>query len=305
MDAIATANEPGALREPIVIVSPGRSGSTMLYRLLARHPALGWLGTYQDVAPALPRLAALNRLYARPAFARMRDERWFPKPFSPYRFWQRYLPDIARHDRPLVADDVPPDAIEPLRRTIACALRYQGKPRFLMKVTGWARITYFDRIFPDARFLYLRRDPLSVVESWMRAGWLNVTGEVGSDDWEWGAVPSEYMDVWNDLGGGPLLSAAMKTQLDIDDIRRNVAMLPHRCHEVSYEQLVSQPVACVRALARFCALQWSEEFERVIEATVVRDYSERWRRSLSEEDAETVRSFFRRIEEISPVRAAS
>ncbi|NIM61440.1 MAG: hypothetical protein GTO30_07225, partial [Acidobacteria bacterium] len=61
---------------------------------------------------------------------------------------------------------------------------YQGRTRFLLKVTGWARMAYFARVFPDIRFLYLKRQPISIVASWLKAGWLNVTGEIGSDQWE-------------------------------------------------------------------------------------------------------------------------
>ena len=36
-------------------------------------------------------------------------------------------------------------------------------------------MAYFDRIYPDARFVFLQRDPRSVVSSWIKAGWLDVT----------------------------------------------------------------------------------------------------------------------------------
>jgi hypothetical protein len=237
-------------------------------------------------------VAVLSRFYSQPRLAQWRDRRYFPKPFSPYRFWARYLPEVARHDRPLVAADVAAEVVDPLRRTISRIVRYQGKPRFLMKVTGWARMAFFDRVFPDAQFIYLRRDPVSVVESWVRAGWLNVTSEVDSADWEWGRVPDAYVRLWKDLGGGPLLSAAVKTQLDVDDLRANAAMFPGRCFELSYEDLIADPVHWLKRTTSFCGLPWSEQFEATVRSTIVHNHSQRWRSYLNDEDGHRLRAFF-------------
>src|SRR5690606_33950980 len=126
-------------------------------------------------------------------------------------------------------------SIEPLREAIERILRYQGKRRFLTKVTGWARRAYFNRIFPDMQFIYLKRQPISIVASWVNAGWLNVTGELGTEAWEWGEVPQQYHEWWQELGGGPLLSAAVKTQLDIDDFYCNYMQFSDRTYVLNYE----------------------------------------------------------------------
>lgn len=278
-----------------MISCAGRSGSTFYYRVLARHRELGWLSTYNEALPSQAWLATFSRLYGKAPFDRIKHKRYFPKPFAPYTFWGRYLPNVARHDRPLTADDVPSEAVEPLRRTIARILRYQGKPRFLMKVTGWARMAYFDRIFPDMRFIYLKRNPIAVMTSWVNAGWLNVTSELDSAGWEWGEVPVAYRQIWKDLGGGPLLSAAVKTQLDIDDLRRNAALFPGRCFELDYEALVEEPKKYFRATLDFCELEWDRKFETVVEATRIHNYSGKWKRQLSDADAERVIAFFERV----------
>jgi hypothetical protein len=117
------------LNRPIVIVSAGRSGSTMYYRMIARHRDLGWLSSYNQALPSQTWVALFSRLYGRGIFDGVKHEYWFPKPFSPYRFWGRHLPGITRHDRPLTAADVPEAAIDPLRRTISRVVRYQGRKR--------------------------------------------------------------------------------------------------------------------------------------------------------------------------------
>jgi hypothetical protein len=165
-----------------------------------------------------------------------------------------------------------------------------------MKVTGWARMAYFNRIFPDIRFIYLKRNPLDVVSSWIQAGWLNVTGRLDDGSWEWGEVPEAYRHIWKDLGASPLLSAAVKTQLDRDDLRRNIAQFPGRCYELNYEDLVIQPYEYLRQTLEFCELEWYDHFENIIRATQIRNYSDRWKSYLSEEEGTLLREFFRRAD---------
>ena len=129
--------------------------------------------------------------------------RAFPKPFEAYRFWEHYLPGFSRRDRPPTAADVPEAGIAPVRRATARILRFQRRPRLLVKVTGWSRIAYFDRIYPDAVFVSLTRDPRSVVSSWIKAGWLDVTSPPDSPDWQWGEVPAARPDRLARAGGRP------------------------------------------------------------------------------------------------------
>ncbi len=281
--------------KPIMIVCTGRSGSTVFYRIIARHRDVGWLSTLNQAFPSQTWLSVFSRLYPMRMFDAIREHRLFPKPFSPYNFWEQFLPGITRHDRPLFPEDVPNESIEPLRQTIAKVLKLQNKKRFLMKVTGWSRMAYFARVFPDMHFIYIKRYPRDVVSSWIQAGWLNVTTAVDGDSWEWGKVPEEYIKVWNDLGRRPFLSAAIKTQLDIDDIRSNIALFPERCFELHYEDFVVDPVGQVRKTLEFCELDWYEDFENIIKHTTIHNFADKWKKFLTEEEGEILAEFFKRI----------
>jgi hypothetical protein len=282
---------------PILIVGTGRSGSTVFHRVLARHRDVGFLSTLNQSFPSWTWLSVFSRLYPLHTFAKIRDHRLFPKPFSPYRFWEQYLPGITRHDRPLVPEDVPEVSIEPLRRTIGKILRLQGKTRFVAKITGWSRMAYFHRVFPEMRFIYLKRQPRDVVSSWIQAGWLNVSVPVDGDSWEWGDVPEEYIAIWRDMGRHPILSAAIKTQLDIDDIRRNMALFPGRCFELDYEAFVSDPFGQLRATLAFAELDWSADFERSIRETAIRDCTDKWKQFMSQEEGDLLAAFFERVQD--------
>lgn len=281
--------------EPIVIVGTGRCGSTLLHRLLAQHDDVGWLSTWNEVFPRTPALSRFSNLYRLPFLSRrIRHARIFPKPFENYRFWEAYLPGFSRRERPLTADDVPEQAIPEVRQRVARILKAQERDRLLVKVTGWARMAYFDRIFPDARFIWLQRNGLSVVSSWVQAGWLDVTTHPDSPNWQWGEVPEPYYRLWEELGGGPLLSAALKIQLDVDDIRLNSLRFPDRTLEVTYEELIAEPTETLHKMCEFAHLSWSHGLARAVAATRFVDRTNKWREYLTEEEAERVVEFFDR-----------
>ncbi len=226
----------------------------------------------------------------------MRFNRLFPKPFEAYKFWDYYLTGFSRRDQPLHPDEVPGQQFDTARRACAKVLRSQGRPRFLVKITGWSRIDLFDRLFPDARFVFLEREHRSVVSSWVKAGWLDVTSEPRTDKWQWGEVPDDYYRLWRRLGGGPVLSAAMKIQLDLDDIRSSLDRVPGRYLRLRYEDLIHDPIGRVHSFLEFCDLSVDPEFDTLLMQTAFRDTTNKWKHYLSEDQGNRVLEFFSGVE---------
>ncbi|MQA75397.1 MAG: hypothetical protein GEU88_13815, partial [Solirubrobacterales bacterium] len=151
----------------------------------------------------------------------------------------------------------------------------------------------------------LRRDPRSVISSWIKAGWLDVTSPPDSESWQWGEVGPELYALWRELGGGPLLSVALKIHLDLEDIAANTALFPERCHELWYEDVVGDPEPTLRELCRFCELEWTAGFERAVRAMSLYDSTGKWRSHLGEQDGRLVLEFLRRADGLSPSAAAA
>lgn len=271
----------------------------MLHRLLARHDDVGWLSTWNETFPRQTWLSAFSNFYRAPLPDRLKETKGFPKPFEAYRFWEHYLPGFSRRDRPQTAADVHAPGIDPVRRATAQVLRGQRRRRLLVKVTGWSRVAYFDRIFPDARFVSLRRDPRAVISSWIKAGWLDTTSPPDSDAWQWGDVEPMLFELWRELGGGPILSVALKIHLDLADIAANLELVPGRRHELWYEDLIREPGPALQELCAFAGLDWTPRFAAEVEAMGFYDPSGKWRRHLTEADGELVLEFLRRADALA------
>jgi len=283
-------------QRPLIVVGTGRCGSTFLHRVLAFHDELGWLSTFNETFPRRHWLSAFSRLYAAPLPHRLKEMKAFPKPFEAYRFWESYLPGFSRRESPQVPEEIDEAMIGPVREATRNVLRYHGRGRLLVKVTGWARMAYFDRIYPDARFVFLQRDPRAVVSSWIKAGWLDVTSEPGTPEWQWGEVPDRYLAAFNDLGGGAQLATALKIRLDLDDIAANSERLPGRVHELTYEELITEPEPALRGICEFADLPWTPAFARTVERTEFYDSTKTWQKHLTDDEGDRVLEFIRRTE---------
>ncbi len=140
----------------------------------------------------------------------------------------------------------------------------------------------------------LRLDRLPPLARHPEAGWLDVTSDLDSERWQWGEVPDHYRRLWRELGGGPILSAAVKVQLDLDDIERNVEQVPDRCFELHFEELISRPRESLRAVTEFCGLRWDDRWDAEVSGLRFHDPTDKWKRHLSEEEGDRLLEFFAR-----------
>src|SRR4051812_32476266 len=79
--------------DPVVVHGQGRSGTTLLVRLLGLHPDLAWFNQFHGKWPGHPALGLVSRVAnIRPAVARFRDRPWFPQPSEAIGEWDREFP---------------------------------------------------------------------------------------------------------------------------------------------------------------------------------------------------------------------
>ena len=216
---------------PLFIVAAPRSGSTLLYETLAQAPGLFNLGgeahwlveDIEALRPGAPGVSS-NRLtaqHARPEFA------------------QAVLQALGSRlrDRDGAAPAADRTALRFLEKTPKNALR----------------IPFFDRIFPDARFVFLWRDPRenlsSIMEAWRSGGWVtyrDLPGQQGP--WSLLLPPQ-----WQELAGRPLEEIAAfqwsaTNRIVLDDL---AALPASRWIGLSYAELLADPLATVRRICEF------------------------------------------------------
>jgi hypothetical protein len=241
----AAAQGQAALQRPLIIVAAPRSGSTLLFETLAVTPQLFTLG---GEAHAL--VEGLHHL--RPG-----------------------APNVASNR--LTADHATPETIGHIIAEVLRDLRGPGgeRPagngpiRFLEKTPKNAlRIPFFDRVFPDARYIFLWRDARenlsSIIEAWRSGQWKTYNGLPGFDGpWSLLLPPG-----WQSLNRRPVEEIAAfqwdsANRIVLDDL----AALPRdRWTALTYDALCHDTAATVRTLCEFAGIDFDRSLSQHVAA---------------------------------------
>lgn len=165
--------------KPIYITGLPRSGTTILLEMLAQHPAAASHRNYQYVQPYLPYW--LDRIYPlvplgedRP-FERVHKDKLTVTRTSPdvveEIFWATFFPSIHDESGSSVLDEKTrhPDFERFYRNHIKKMLLSRGACRYLAKNNyNFSRTGYLSKLFPDARFVFVIRDPVHHVASYLK-----------------------------------------------------------------------------------------------------------------------------------------
>jgi sulfotransferase family protein len=255
-----------APRRPVFILGSPRSGTTMLFNLVDRSPRMKSLGTgSQFVWDMFHKIQASDRS----------DHAVGPE-------------DITDRERKVLYW---------LIDRVAGGERYMDKfPRNCL------RGKYLDRLFPDASFIYIRRDGRSVVSS-LITGWktegkfgfgiplpepISVEGYAG-DQWRFLVPPG-----WREYANGHTLAEVCAFQwvgANEAVLSAKAAIAPERWVDVSYEELLVSPVETTARLfegiglpADDEVLTWASELDTHVSRTAVSAPSrEKWRQEHPDE----------------------
>jgi hypothetical protein len=230
----APASIDARLERPVFIVAAPRSGSTLLFETLGRASAFWTVGgeahglveQFAELRPGAPGVDS-NRLDASAA--------------SPVviRGMRGYLASRLRNAR-----GEPPagtEAMRVLEKTPKNALR----------------VPLLDAAFPDARFIFLWRDPqpniASIIEAWQAGGWVTYPSLAG---WEgpWSLLlPPD----WQALRGKPLVEiAAFQWQASNEIALTDLQQLPkERWLAMSYQDFLADSAGSIARLCDFAGIE--------------------------------------------------
>lgn len=243
---------------PIFIVSTPRSGSTLLFETLARAPGLFTTGNeshrrIEGIADLSPRARgwSSNRLQAEDA-----------SPAVVEQLSAGFYADLADRD----------------------GRAPHGPARLLEKTPKNAlRVPFFDAAFPDASFVYLRRDVRETLASMIEA-WLSGRFRTYPDLPGWTGPPWSLLLVpgWRELIGErlPEIVAAQwaaTTHLLLADLQK---LPPERVFAVEYADLIARPQQLMPALSASLALDWDSPVEGPLpysKTTLSRPAPDKWR----------------------------
>lgn len=237
---------------PIVfIVGVPRSGTTLLYQLMSTHLDVGYVSNAMARWWMVPVAAARFRspLNQRPESLTLASDLGRSEgPDGPHEFgwfWQFHL----HHEQ---SDDLDAEALaardfRPARAELEGLAGYFNRPLVLKALVHVPyKIAWLKTQLPQARFIWIRRDPIFVAQSILKARedrfgdrshWLSVRPRDVAD---W-TSHSPYEQVAHQIVD---VTAAMD--------RGFASLGPSDRLQVEYDELVRQPGSILRTIAEFC-----------------------------------------------------
>jgi hypothetical protein len=274
-----------AVDRPIFLIGTGRCGSSLLLQLLGYHPGVAWMSHYTSRLPGGAAWAALSRVHDLPfasrLLARQGESRFIPQPTESYRLLRRATDGLFTAPRELAADEMTPDMAERLRAMAHDHCSAQGKPRFLMKHTGFGRVAWLRAAFPDARFVHVERDGRAVAASLCQVDWWS-----GEAQWGWGPLTAAQRDAYRASGFHELVLAAIYWEVLMDQLHASIASAPDHVLTVRYDQMVADPPGTLARILDFVDLPPDERFTQRVAATPMTSDDTRWRKRLAPADAD-------------------
>lgn len=238
-------------REPLLlIVGPPRSGSTLLYQLLAATLPVSYLTNWSALFPRATITA--SRIGPRPRATKRAPDlasyygntRGLRAPNDGFHVWNRWL----GNDRYATPDSLDEQAAVSMRRFFAAWTSVFPRPFLNKNNRNASCVALLAGVLEDAIFIRTSRDPVFVAQSLLLAREA-IQGDRGAG-WGLGSErPARPADPFQDVAG------------QVDHVERTLdtqcaALPPGRLVRVPYEELCRDPTAIVR---RVYSRVWDDE----------------------------------------------
>ncbi len=284
------------VEKPIIIFGTGRSGTTVISEIVFQHEDLAWHSNYQELFPKFAGINYLRRLFDNKLWRiigmNTQNNRSFSnymlfRPIERYDFWEAVTGERIDFSRSfLLNEKATPEEQEHIRTFFARLVKYQKRKRLAIKITGPARMEYLMSIFPDAQFINIQRDPVSIIRSWMEIYW---NEQITNQLWWQGAYTEDELRKANELSGNKFLFAAFQYKKLVETTQQEIEKMNPDIYTLSYEDFVKNPKDVSSSLLQFLHLKPSKLVDKFINKLSIANRNERKAVSEKSEITETTK----------------
>lgn len=274
------------------LVGAGRSGTTLLYKLLCLHPRVAYISNFENRSIACPAGLA-GRLVAPRIETKLAT--WFDQGGNAYfvrRPWfKKVFPTpnegeaiYRRSGLPLSPGPEYVPSLQTARRLRTCFEHIRRGARaqvFLSKRTANnRRIRQLAAIFPAARYVHIVRDGREVTQSLARVEWWDE-----HTVWWDGRTAREI-----EQAGEDRLSLCARTWVrEVAELEAQLARIPReRLLNLRFETLLADPLGEIERVVHFLGLEWTPAYRAAVDSLRLHPTDPRWHRDWTAEQLEKV-----------------
>lgn len=266
------------------LLGAGRSGSTLLYKLLSLHPHVGYISSYNNSLPnVLPTSYANRWLSNRLALKR---SVWFERSGNAHGFQRNLFKKMvpwpvegeniyARAGIPLFESETSTQDDKPaqrLRQSMTRLLSQQGAEGMLSKrVANNRRIPWLQKAFPDGKFIHLIRDGRDVAHSFTQVNWWHKNARVWWANKTMGELEQE---------GWSSLAVTAKTWVEaVETVEQHLTSInSNQVLQVRYEDLLQNPVPILEHILEFMQIRQHMGYIEQVKSLNLRPVQPKWKK---------------------------
>ncbi|WP_417873714.1 sulfotransferase [Xanthomarina gelatinilytica] len=266
--------EKKSLDKPIIIVGFGRSGTSIISDIILSHSKLGITSNYNLKYPRSIYINLLRNFFDNELFYIQGQKnqlnsvsilnKYTFRNVEAYRFWENLTGfDLGRNF--LNETDVPIERLNYVREQLVKLLIFQRKERLGFKITGPSRLRFFNQIFPDAYYIYVKRDPVANIKSFIEVDF----NRYRKNNLWWkgkGVYTDEEINFVAQNQNQPELIAALQYyKVGIyHNIEANKFNMQSRIIDINYEDFVENPNEEILKITDFVELTLDKRIKKFL-----------------------------------------
>jgi hypothetical protein len=252
------------IQNPIIILGSGRSGTTIISEMLFRHKDLAFPSNFNEKFPRNPCIGLVRHIYDN-GFYRIfgKKKQVISKTpflnrilFTPSEAWSmwEYVTGLGqKFSRTyLLNENASENDVLRMHEYFSDLIKAQGRNRFACKLTGPTRIEYLMSVFKNPIFIYVERNPVPVISSFIKAPFWQSQG-MKQLWWEGAFSDSELSLVEKNRNNGIWMTA-----FQIKKILENSEFEIEKCKpkmiRIKYEDFVIATSNILSEIISFCDL---------------------------------------------------
>ena len=253
------------LIKPLIIIGFGRSGSSIISDIILKNNDLALVSNFRSKYPKnkyidLIRLVFDNKFYSLRGQKEQLNKvsllnRFIFKNSESYPF-HNYITKVNFGKRFLNKLELTEKQITEIRKGYFNLTKFQFKKRLGFKITGPSRLKYLNQIFPDARYIYVIREPLPNIRSFIKVGFNQ--DRIHDLWWEGDEIyTKEEIDFVQQNSSQPEYIAA----LQYFKIHQNHLLeaeflgIQNKIFTIKYEEFVTNPELKIQEMLNFAELK--------------------------------------------------
>ncbi len=270
------------LKKPIIIFGCGRSGTTVISEIIFQHEDLAWHSNYQELFPKFAPINYMRRLFDNRLWRKIgintQNNRTFSnymlfRPIERYDFWEAVTGERIDFSRGfLLNEKATAEEREHIRTFFAKIAKFQKRKRLVIKITGPARMEYLMSVFPDAQFVNITREPISIIRSWLGVYW---NQQITNQLWWQGAYTEDELKKADELSSNKFLFAAFQYKKLVETTQQEIQKMHPDIYIASYEDFVKEPKEFINNMMQFLNLHPSKLVDKFINKLFIANRNER------------------------------